>query len=337
VAGAPRSIGVGGERGGEPFFGLPVRMSRADAERLLAALAEAWEDQYGPLRTVSADLNTMHRKLFKPIARESTLREAIKQAAQAGANADLPEALRLDVGGAHVITPEGRVAIEVLERALDDQSGELLELADRAVAAERLLLQTYRHWCRERLHRVVAMAAGEDAPLLPAALGLVIMLLIEGAIGAGAALVQARGVEPDVFERSIIAGVAAFALAVDAAAEWDERHFSLYGGYALTEARRRLQALVLEPPTRRPSPAAPAKRVYIQEGERDAVIGFIGRDLQRRGIGPNEIRQALGAALDAYGHVAEPERAQRARERARCLLVALSADESAAEAEGAPP
>lgn len=319
----------------DAFFGLPLRMTRADAEQLLATLADAWETQYGALGTVERDLRTMHKRLFKPIARESTLREAIERAAQESAHDDLPEGLTVHVGGAQVITPEARVTIDVLERALADAAGDALDLGEISVAAERLLLDTYRAWCRERLHRVVAMAEGDDSPLLPGPLGLITMLLLEDATSPSAALVQARSIESDAIERSVVAGVVAFARVLDPDAEWDERHFALYGGYALTEARRRLSALVLEPPGRRPSATAPPKRVFIRAGERQAVMAFIARDLRRRGIDAERIRQALNAALETHAELAEPERARRARERAPELLAALSAgleDDAAGQA-----
>jgi hypothetical protein len=321
----------------QPFFGLPVLMSRTDAEHLLAALAEAWEAQYGSLRRVDQDLRAMHKALFKPIARESTLRQAIGRAVRESVELDLPDALRIDVGGMHVITPEARATIEVLERALREQSGDSIDLSADAVALERVLLDTYRAWCRARLHNVVAMAAGEDVPLLPGPIGLVTMLLVDGATSRDAAVIQARGGEADRAERSVVAGAVAFARSIDEEASWDERHFSFYGGYALTEARRRMQAVVLEPPSRRPSPSGPPKRVYIQEGAAVSVTAFIARDLFRRGIGPAQIDQALDAALEEYGKWRGPERTRLARAQARRLLVSLVSTEERDSAEARVP
>ena len=127
------------DRPARAFFGLPLSMPRDEAERLLATLAESWEAQYGPLREVDRDLKQMYRSLFKPIARENTLRETLDRVAQQTMDAELPEGVRLDVGGAQLVTPEARVTIEVLERVLEEQPEEILDFSEAAVTAERFI------------------------------------------------------------------------------------------------------------------------------------------------------------------------------------------------------
>ena len=186
------------------------------------------------------------------------------------------------------------------------------------------------------MHRVINMAAGADTALLPGPLGLIIMLLLEGAVGREAAVARAGTGDGDVVERAVIAGVVAFARTLDPSATWDERHFALYGGYALTEARRRLSAIIIEPPSRRRSSLDPPKRIFIEHGKEQAVIAFVIRDLRRRDVTLETFRQAVAAAVAAHRRVAEPSRQEQVQRQAPNLLYAVSAAWSDSGGEQAP-
>ncbi len=159
-------------------------MTCPDAEALLAALCDAREGQYGPLGRLDRDLTKMHSRLFRPTKREKTLREAIARDVQAAGGADLPAGLRVDVGSGQLISPEGRLVIHILEEALQVGRGDTVRVSAAELAtAERTLLDLYREWARERLHHVVELEAGVSAPLLPGPIGLVLVLVLDDAVG----------------------------------------------------------------------------------------------------------------------------------------------------------
>jgi hypothetical protein len=300
-------------------------MSRPDAEALLAALCDAWEGQYGSLGRLEEDLGRMSDRLFKPIKRERSLREVIARDVQASGGAELPPGLRVDVGSGHLISPEGRLFIQVLEETLHVQRGEAIRVSPQEVMrAERLLLDLYRDWCRERLHRVVELEAGESAPLLPGPIGLVLVLVLEHAVGADRAVVQPGPNESDEYEQSLVESIAAFARALEPGAAWNDQHFGLYGGYVVSEAARRLPGVVLEPPGRRRS-GGPAKRLYLKPGTVGDSLAFVASDLKRRKYSPVQITEALIALVETHRASATAARASDARQRWPVLFDALGA------------
>lgn len=307
-----------------PEFDVPVQMTRGEAELLLGTLAGAWEMQFGPLHDVRRDIRLIYTSMFRPIARESTVRRALELAVQASPDEDLPDAMHLRVGAAQVVTPEARILIDVLERELSRQRGDDVDLADALATAERNLLSLYRTWSRERLHRVISLMAGDDAPLLPGPLGLIVMLLLRSAVGEEKALVQSRREEDNNVETSVVAGLTAFAKSIDPDAGWDARQFALYGGYALSEARRRLPSLVLDPAGRRRSSDSPPKRVFIAHGSAAKAAAFVARDLARRGVDSDLIGQALRAAVNAHGALATVSDGEAVRAREGAVLAALT-------------
>ncbi len=304
------------------LFGVPQRLERADAEALLAALCAAWEAQYGALKPLKRDLRKLHQRLFDPNAREFTIRRALADDLPAAGDADLPRGLRVDAGSGQLIAPEGRIVIELLEHKLAGPGDVEFNLADIA-AAEHVLMDAYRSWLRARQRRVVAMVAGDEAPLLPAPIGVVLSLLLEGAIGYDRALVQNRDRDDREDEQPLIHAVVAFARALDPKSRLTAEALSLYGGYALSEARRRLQSIVLDPAGRRPG-EGPPKRVYIAEGHEAEVLGFVSRELVRREVPTEEVANGLEQMAQAYRELATPDRAGRVAERAPALARQLA-------------
>src|SRR5919197_4617663 len=149
------------------LFGLSLTLSRPRVVALVDGLEEAWRAQQGgnyPL-DLDADLKTL-AAFFDPLAREATLRRRLDQLAQTPI--ELPGTFLLDAGsGRRVVTPEGRVALDVL-RGLLTESGETVRIdAETLAAAHAVVDDFYRSLARRRLDKVRALAAGEAPPMLP--------------------------------------------------------------------------------------------------------------------------------------------------------------------------
>ncbi len=251
------------------------------------------------------------------------MRDEIEQAVQIAGGIELPTGLCVQVGAGQLISPEGRLTIEILEQTLAEQVGEWLELAvDDISRAEHYLLDVYRAWTRERLNKVVTLTAGESTPLLPAPIGLVVMLLIEDAVGPERGLPRGTPGSNSDRDRAVVAATAAFAVELDGRSPHLDL-LALYSGYAVSEARRRLPALGLD--------AAESdddgKLLYIKEGCDQDVVAFLGRELARRKVRPSDLTRAMAAMLSAYRDESSSERAERAALREpgvrRRLLAAL--------------
>lgn len=273
------------------LFGVPTRQRRPDAERLLVELCSAWDAQYAGLGRLEDDLKKMYERMFKAIAREETVRNGIEYGLQAGGGTALPADLCVQIGAGQVVAPEGRVLIELLEPALAEQHGDWIEFADGDIRdAEHLLLDVYRTWGRERVRKVVRMLAGEGGPLLPAPTGMAIVLLLVDATGLERGITRNPPGRESEDERAVVAAVAAFAATLDTAKVPEGIHLALYGGYAISEARRRMPQIRLEAPSR-----SKPKRVFVQEGQRETVAGFLVEEFRRRQRPLELVRQAIDA------------------------------------------
>jgi len=259
------------------LFGLPLQLSRERALALVGDLETAWQAQTGayPL-DVRADLAKL-APYFDPLAREATLRRRLDDLPPR--TVELPPELAVDAGeGRQIVTAEGRLALELLRQALAEPSP-VCSINEAALAdALALLADFYRRLARKRFDKVRALAAGEAAPMLPVAAAFALLLLVNRSTSPERALDQGLG---DPSRRAAVDD--AFAPALRAFAETltgeplkerDSRlgGLSLYQGYALTEARRRLGHRL----------RVDDGRLWIPEPDADDVLAFLARDLRRR-------------------------------------------------------
>lgn len=276
------------------LFGLPSELSRERALALADDLETAWRVQSGsyPL-DLAIDLPSL-APYFDPLAREASLRRRLEELP--AKEVDLPPALAIDAGeGRQVVTAEGRVALELLRRALADPGPVCSIDSDARAEGLAFVADFYRGLALKRFDTVRALAAGEAAPMLPVAAAFALLLLVNRSTSRERALDQKA---EDPSQRAVID--AAFAPALKAFAEtlsgerFKERDrrlggLSLYQGYALTEARRRLgQRLRGED-----------GRLWIPESEEDAVLSFLARDLHRR-ADDDRILAAFDQLVDHY-------------------------------------
>jgi hypothetical protein len=275
------------------LLGLPLQLSRERALALVADLETAWLEQTGsyPFHLAS-DLDRL-APYFDPLAREATLRRRLDELPRQ--TVELPREFAVDVGaGRQIVTPEGRVALDLLRRALEQSPVASLDDQVRADALA-VLADFYRRLARRRFEKVRALAAGEGAPMLPVAAAFALLLLVNRSTSPDRALDQS--VE-DPARRAVVDE--AFAPALRAFAEtlsgekFKERDrslggLSLYQGYAVTEARRRLgQRLRGED-----------GRLWIPQEDEADVLAFLARDLRRR-ANSDRILAAFDRLVEQY-------------------------------------
>lgn len=293
------------------LFGLPRRMSIETLRLTIGELRHRFERQYGrpPGDDIAADLQAMRELLFNPVAREERLRQALTRIAAQDRSGPppehIPELLLLRAGDElWLVTPEARVAIPVLERCLTECLGDWCYVDEvDAHAAEHLLLDVTRVWARYRLDRTLQLQAGEGARMLPVAIAIPLLLIVNGNIGPAKAMRQPKELaDQQALDHALVAPVRRFAEAISGKpSSFSDRHLALYNGYALSEARRRLgAALRLDRVDDDPSQHHARKSLYIAEAQDGEVLAFLARELRARGVSAEDVSAAYGQLVDAY-------------------------------------
>ena len=249
----------------------------------------------------------MRGLLFDPVAREERLRRELDQLRGRlswSPPAETPELLSLPIGGdAWLLTPEGRMAISPLRAALQASGNDQVAVDELDIAAaEHALADTYRQWTRYRLSRVLSLREGQDRPMLPAAIGTILFLLINGNLGPETALPQPKSAEKQArLDAAVTAPIERFAQAIDRGRKGsraDSRHLQLYNGYGLSEARRRLgNDIVLE---RDPQDSEGGKRLYIPAEAEARVVAAVAKELSARKVSKPELGNAFEQMTKAY-------------------------------------
>jgi len=279
------------------IFGMPLVMQRADVDHAIDVLERVWRAQAGRApRDFDRDLERLG-EWFHPKLRGLTVRKALNALppVEVGA-AQLPSSVLLPCGdGRHLVTPEGRAWLDCAHAACTDEADEPVVFATETAAPfERDLLELYRVWSRHRIDDVIEKLTGAGAPMLPVAIGIVLLLLVNRSVDPTSAIRRVR--EPAAQQRidDVIADVLeAFVDTVAGRGNRRREQFSLWSGYPLTEARRRLAGrLVLD---------AEEGLVYIDGSREDEVVEFVARDLaRRREATERSVAAAFSALVEAY-------------------------------------
>jgi hypothetical protein len=172
---------------------------------------------------------------------------------------------------------------------------------DRRWSVEHELLGRYRSANRRRLTDVLKLRSGGAAPLLPPAVATILFLLMNRSTSPERAITRPADSAARKYVDEAMAGpVLAFANALVPGNRHLE-HVSLYSGYPLTEARRRLSDHLSGEPG----------RLYIKPGSEDEVLRFLAHDLAKRRLQESKLigafdlmvhaYRASGSALAAYG------------------------------------
>jgi len=258
------------------LFGVPLALEAADAAALRADLEELWFVLAGrPPARFEADVEVL-ATYWHPKLRGATVRDRL---ARLGRPAPRPRsayltdelALWVDEDRA-LLTVEGYLLLQTLPVS---PSGVAVILSADVISAYAHAHAVYSSWAQFRLRDVVGLLRGEGPPLLPPVVGLLVLLLVNRSTAPERGLrVSDDREQIAAIDESVRAALTAFANRIGGKAEGsrDPRHFSLYGGYLLSEAARRLG----------PSLVRGEERVYLEPGREHDIVTLIARDLARR-------------------------------------------------------
>lgn len=282
------------------LFGLPLVIGRNDAKQIVEALEQLWVAQTGLLpRTIDEDLDNLFYGLFDPRASGSRLRDKI------GA---LPEAPRLrsrlvgdplviGAGVSLIVTPEGRAIYGLLQETLSESEDDPIGIdLGAALSVLDRVYEGYRRVGVRRLQDAVRLLDGEAEGLRLPSIGMVLLLLVNGSTSPDKAIRRPRDAkELSRLDASVATAVAAFADTISQR-QRDSSHFSLYSGYAITEARRRLGNVLGTSPD----------EIYVEESHIEAVIDRLASELRRTRRSPE-----TALVMDAFDNLVSAYRAER--------------------------
>jgi hypothetical protein len=288
-----------GSASADSWRGHPRTVTRRQAATLAQRLDALWQAQ-AAAAGADGDHQTL-RAWFDPVARGGRLRAALDALPAADALVEaapkLSPTFLIDAGeGRLLVTPEGRELHLILEQALDSNPGdsETVRLSWEATdAADGRLFSVYRDMAMSRLTSVMKLRQGGAAPLLPQGIGLVLLLLLNGNVGPGRSLARPeRDADRRAVDEAVAAVTGAFADALSPSRSVRGRSpsaYSLHGGYAISEARRRLASDLAKDP------------VFLARGSEDRTVRRLAEELRRRpGVDADRVGLAMDELAAAY-------------------------------------
>ncbi|MFF7155350.1 hypothetical protein [Streptomyces sp. NPDC008139] len=280
------------------IFGVPAVMTASECTALIRDLTQLWSLTYNQeIGDVEGDIE-LCRRFFDPLARGHSLRERLSQLPVTPAELLRPkrrDPLVVDTGeNTLIVGVEARILLALLD-GLDLEENYLVLPPRDVAAAESQALAVYQRWSRARLDQVIALRSGQGREVMQAiSVGLITALLINRSDEPERAVVRwDRGtLEGQRVDTAIHAGAEQFAGAIT-------KHRSkrsvgeqrLKGGYALSEARRRLAHRVVVIPDQPDG----GELLYIPAKYKTEVVAFLGKDLARR---PGLTEALLSMAFD---------------------------------------
>lgn len=280
-------------------FGIPRTLTAAEAARLRTLLSELWELTYGEAPGETEQDLGRCREFFDPTIRGFKLRERIAALPEApaparAAAAELSGQVVTEAGGGRLIAGvEARLLLGLLEDGYRRQAaGHWVLPAEAARAAENRALQAYRSWAVRRLSEAIALRRGQGKEVLQAtSVGLVLALLVNRADSPDRAVMRPGEGTGHPVDEALHSAAVAFAdgITTGRARSSDERR--LYGGYMLSEARRRLADKMQGYPG----------AVYIRPDAVGEVIRFLAGDLARReNLTAEQLSDAFALLVEAF-------------------------------------
>lgn len=250
-------------------------MRRADAQQLASKLDALWRANFStPPRDLEHDLGLL-RRFFHPAAQGRRLRTDLTSLEPTSEDALLveqPLAVTVDAGR-RLITPEGRVALGLLRRALADDEETILLRDDQIREGELRLLRLYRDWSRHRIEQVVALMSGADKPMQVPAIGILLTLLAARATSPERAIVRG-GDESDrrEIEGALFAAADTFASKILPSSKRRMGKERLIGGWTIGEVARRIPTAL----------TADDNHVFISPGHEEEALALAARELAER-------------------------------------------------------
>jgi hypothetical protein len=287
---------IAGHLDGSPAetFGLADRLPRNAAEQLHETLTELWRvcHRRAP-GAIRPDLD-LHRRFFDPVAQGNRLRKALLSIDPYTPPGPIQPSLALAVDAERLlITPEGRVAIELLDRAIEGAGEQVTVDVQLAAVREHDLLALYRDWGRHRLRSVIDLLGGGEKPLQIPAIGAVLTLLVNRSDSPERAIARfspgtARDVIDDVFRTCANAFSEQLAPSTRRATNKER----LISGWTLGEIARRMPDALQ---------SSDAHGVYVVGDRRPELIGLIVSELARReGVDKRRLEEAFDSLVREF-------------------------------------
>ncbi len=280
------------------IFGVPAVLAASECTALIRDLTQLWYLTYNQeLSDIDGDIE-LCRRFFDPLARGHSLRERLSQLPATPVEllrSKRGEPLVVNTGeNTLIVGVEARILISLLDDLDLEDNYVVLPPRDVAIAEGRALA-VYQKWSRARLNQVIALRSGQGREVMQAiSVGLVIALLINRSDVPERAVVRwsSGSVEGQRVDTAIHAGAERFAGAISKSrSNRSMGEQRLKGGYALSEARRRLAHRVVVIPNH----SDDGELLYIPAKYKEEVISFLGKDLARR---PGLTESLLSTGLD---------------------------------------
>jgi hypothetical protein len=191
--------------------------------------------------------------------------------------------------GGVLVTPEGRLALDVLKPG-DTPHSLALELS-----TDRRLLELYRELVQRRALDVIADLEGHGKKMYVLSAGAVLLLVRHGALTRDTGL-RLYADDGDLARR-LVEPLARFAAVVYG--EPPQAYKTTFDGYPYTRARERLgHAIERDPPKGKPA------RFWV--AHRDEALDTVAREMvSRRGLSSERAVRAVDALLDGYDELAD--------------------------------
>ncbi len=270
----------------ESLFGVPTGLSPTEASAIVDSLNRAWFDLFARVPGgLNADLQLLKR-YFHPIAQGARLRKLIAGVPEtAKERVPLPDLLffRIDPQRG-LITPEGRIVLDILKPLLASGGPVLMDITDIAWA-NRVVADLYRSWTRERLRGVASTQVSLQLPVV----AFVLTLLVNGSVGRDFALPIPRSEAQDE-QLSHVLGPIVDAFVDRLRPQKRREPFRLRGGWIVTESTRRLFGVI----------ARESDSLWIREGADAQLPHDLARTLSSRKYNPSDCVAALDALIVAY-------------------------------------
>jgi hypothetical protein len=262
------------------LFGLPVSIERHEAVVLIENLMCIWERQAGgPIGKLDADLKgTGLANIFSPIKAGKSLRMLL----------DALPTLQLErispllqppliIGGADdmLATAEGRIILEILQGLVHRPTADPIHITREIVyTAEHLAYEQYRRWGLQHIESVLNLRAGKATTVMgPPAIAFLLLLLVNRSFSIETALrrlPESRKADQARLDEVTGRIIEAYTTVLNPGSR-NLRHFSIYGGYARSEAYRRVSwALGTEEGSN-----------YVRPNKIDDLIVFLINELGR--------------------------------------------------------
>jgi hypothetical protein len=262
------------------FFGLPLVLKRVDASILVEDLERLFRRQTpGGPQDLDHDLRALN-VYFDPLRTGSAIRRRLGELPPSDPLKSrlLRAPLVIGDGRNVLVTPEGRIALDVLTRRLAEtpDTAPLVALdPDEIELAQGLAYSRYRTWSIGRLSSVLGLLEGKAERLRPLSIGWLLLLLVNGSRSAETALSRPESSDQErKLDHALGDILTAFVSGLEPGAS--ARDFRQYQGWVATEARRRAAHL------QGPSPSKP----FVRSGRERELVNLAIRELRSRRTPP---------------------------------------------------